>query len=223
MNIILSSAIQQQTQPSRWIQQLDQWRQTNRLFDIIHQTVLPINRLGMPGFLFDNPPIDVVDQFLFDLSQTSFEIGLLSIPISASEFVNKKGEEISCINGWIDTTGYTGCQHIRLHALDGGLFDLHTEDMLIEIISYAVDLDITVTLHGFEDDRIHSIQNRFSQDQQTFIGKELQYNIENLSNQNKFHPGEQTNLITVHLTNKISFDQISDTLSECESPILLHV
>lgn len=223
MNIILSTAIEHHSNRNDWIQQLKQLRQTLSPQHEINQIMLPVRRLGIPGLMPDNPPIDEVDQFLSEMSESACDVGLISIPISANDLLHKGGIEVSSINGWIDTAGYANCQHIRFCAIDRNVFTDETHWMFLEVVSYAVDLDIAVTLQGFEDHYTQKTRMNYSQEQQHLIGIESRCNpLAAEEFRHYLHDGI-TNLLSTPVQGDLPSSLVSNEWSTHNTPLLLTV
>lgn len=222
MNIILSTPIKHHSNRIDWIQRMKQLRQSIATIQEIQQIMLPVSRLGIPGLMPDNPPIDEIDQFLSDMSESACEVGLISIPISANDLLNKSGVEISSINGWIDTAGYANCQHIRLCAIEGTLFTDETHWMFLEVVSYAVDLDIAVSLQGFEEQYLQKTRNNFTQEQQQLIGIENQFNPMDTDNLHPYLNDGITNLLSTPFQDDLPAALNSIGFATGEIPILLN-
>lgn len=223
MNIILSITTDHHSSRSGWINQFQQLPQSISTQHGIHQIMLPVSRLGLPGLVPDNPPIDDVDQFLSDVSDSACEVGLISIPISANDLINKGGIEVSSINGWIDTAGYANCQHIRLCAIDGTLFTDETHWMFLEVVSYAVDLDITVSLQGFDEHYLQKTRNNFPQDHQQLIGIERLCKPLTIDAVHHHWNDGITNLLSTPFHDDLSTVFNSNELANCKIPILLNL
>lgn len=204
----------------RWLDTLlqssEQIFQTSTDFQI----ALPVNRLGCEGLFLDNPPIDSIDELLGLVESKQVSLGMISVPVSANIPLEIWGEETSNLNGWIDTAGYTGCHHIRFY-IPNEEEPTHTMiSFFKEAVVYALDIGITVSFLGFNDDFVLDMRSQITEDKLHLIGIEKKY-----SDFNEFIVSDEQNGIPIVLysfLNRANVSIPSDFINH-EKPTVIEI
>lgn len=223
MDMIFYSGAHESQAVNEWLNCLKEAHSAWLPVQEISNVALPVQRLGCAGLLNDNPPIDRVDDLLSQLEQSSMRLGLISVPVSVTVPEQKLGEEISCLNGWIDTAGYAGCGHLCFCAPENETVGDSMRGLFREVCVYALDLYIQISFSGFSPSFVNSVRANLNQPQQSLIG--LEQKIDGLDSIMipKTVEDIPVSLVSVYWKNDHSSDAFQSKFQSVTQPILLHI
>ncbi len=203
MNLIVSTSATPLGEPNKWLESLQPLLRDESFHPYQTALDLPVERHGHPGLFSDNPPVDHIDRFMDQLEQNGYRLGIISVPLSTTILFDRKGEELSLLNGWIDMAGYTGCGRFRLIVTEQDRIPEDVLPLLKEAIAYASDLEIPVTLRGINDSSIETIRPKTGS-QSINIGIEVSLSIGHACKIPDHIPASHINLFSIQYSEHIT-------------------
>lgn len=221
MSLILSPSLNPPHDTTEWLHTLQPFLQDDTLYPFQPALDLPVKRHGYPGILSDNPPVDRIDRLMDQLQQNTSQLGVISVPLSITILQENTREEISLLNGWIDLAGYTGCGRFRILVNGQETIPEDILPFLREVIAYAADLDIPVTLTNVNAASIESVGKKTYAQSSVSLGAELFLSIDNQFQLPDPISSSHINLFSIHYS-----EQLTDWLPQLDSlphPVVINI